>query len=187
MAARKVWGTYKVRAFLSFCFLFKVPVRHGSEHFHAQAQAVRSKIGVTIPAGAPDVAASTLSFQGLFRPHREEAITQQVLMLVNSRCALLKSCRSPVFWSDWWLPEKEAESQCCPTPCASSGTDMGFTILDQLSGAIDDLVRQSASKVADLLLGSDLTSLVAVKQQVRATLWTGIVLSTLWRAELDTR
>ncbi len=47
---------------------------------------------------------------------------------------------------------------------------MGFTILDQLSGAIDDLVRQSASKVADLLLGSDLTSLVAVKQQVRATL-----------------
>ncbi|GLC56456.1 hypothetical protein PLESTB_001106700 [Pleodorina starrii] len=109
MAARKVWGTYK-------------------------AQAVRSKLGLAVPPGAPDVATSTVAFQGLFRPMHEDTAAQQLLMLTNTR------------------PDLHMEG--------------GVAIIDQLSGAIDDLVRQSASRTADLLLGSDLTSLVAVKQQL---------------------
>ncbi|GIL80547.1 hypothetical protein Vretimale_16030 [Volvox reticuliferus] len=109
MAARRVWGTYK-------------------------AQAMRSKLGLVVPPGAPDVAASTVAFEGLFRPLREDMAAQELLLLANTR--------------------------------SDMSVDIGVSLIDHLTGAIDDLVRQSATRTADLLLGSDLTSLVAVKQQL---------------------
>ncbi|EFJ40631.1 hypothetical protein VOLCADRAFT_121706 [Volvox carteri f. nagariensis] len=120
MAARRVWATYKV-------------------------QAARSKLGLVIPPGAPDVAASTVAFHGLFRPLREDTAPQQLLLLANAGL--------------------------------DTSVDTSFTLSDQLSCAIDDLVRQSASRTADLLLGSDLTSLLAVKQQGCGSSAAGITIS----------
>ncbi|GFR47002.1 hypothetical protein Agub_g8685 [Astrephomene gubernaculifera] len=41
-----------------------------------------------------------------------------------------------------------------------------LSITDMLSAAVEDLVRQAACRTASLLLGSDMTALVAVKQQL---------------------
>ncbi|GIL60377.1 hypothetical protein Vafri_14989 [Volvox africanus] len=109
MTARRVWGTYK-------------------------AQAMRTKLGLVVPPGAPDVAASTVVFEGLFRPLREDMVAQELLLLANTR--------------------------------PDMSVDTGVSLLAHLTSAIDDLVRQSATRTADLVLGSDLTSLVAVKQQL---------------------
>ncbi|GLI70889.1 hypothetical protein VaNZ11_015913, partial [Volvox africanus] len=109
MTARRIWGTYK-------------------------AQAMRSKLGLVVPPGAPDVATSTVVFEGLFRPLREDMVAQELLLLANTR--------------------------------PDMSVDTGVTVLAHLTSAIDDLIRQSATRTADLLLGSDLTSLVAVKQQL---------------------
>ncbi|KAG2447917.1 hypothetical protein HYH02_007371 [Chlamydomonas schloesseri] len=119
-----------------------------------KAQALRSELGVAVPPGAPDVAPDTAALQDLMllqpQPLQPRwGSQQQTRGAPGPRCA--DSC---------------ALVQLQALVVAVGGSSGAPELQARLAAAVDDLVRQCAARTAALALGSDLTALAAVKQQV---------------------
>ncbi|KAG2430073.1 hypothetical protein HXX76_010173 [Chlamydomonas incerta] len=110
-----------------------------------KAQALRSELGMAVPPGAPDVAPDTSAFQDLLLLQPQ----QQHGSAARPQCA-----------------DVRALAQLQALVAAGGGSAGAPELPARLAAAVDDLVRQCAARTAALALGSDLTALAAVKQQV---------------------